>query len=130
MKRKTADPMCCAVCYAQSLSHVRLCDPVGCSLSGASVHGISHVRVLERRLCWLLSRVWLFVTPQTVACLSPWHFPCKSTGKEMVLVAQSCLALCDPPDCSLPLSMAFPSHGHWLLLLLSRFSRARLCATP
>ena len=33
---------------AQSLSRVRLCDPVGCSLPGSSVHGILQVRRLEQ----------------------------------------------------------------------------------
>ena len=58
-------------------------------------------------------------------------------------VAQSCLTLSDPMDCSPPGSSV---HGifqarvlEWgaiafskamLLLLLSRFSRVRLCATP
>ena len=60
-------------------------------------------------------------------------------------VAQSCPTLCDPMDCRLP---GFSAHGilqarilDWvpmtssflwllLLLLLSRFSCARLCATP
>ena len=31
----------------KSLSHVRLCDPMDCSLPGSSVHGISQARVLE-----------------------------------------------------------------------------------
>ena len=31
----------------KSLSRVRLCDPVDCSLSGSSVHGIFQARVLE-----------------------------------------------------------------------------------
>ena len=31
----------------KSLSHVRLCDPVDCSLPGSSVHGIFRARVLE-----------------------------------------------------------------------------------
>ena len=57
-------------------------------------------------------------------------------------VAQSCLTLSDPMDCSPPVSsihgifqarvlewgaIAFSSQ---LLLLLSRFSRVRLCVTP
>ena len=29
------------------LSHVRLCNPMNCSLSGSSVHGIFQARVLE-----------------------------------------------------------------------------------
>ena len=31
----------------KSLSHVRLCDPMDCSLPGSSVHGIFQARVLE-----------------------------------------------------------------------------------
>ena len=38
------------------------------------------------------------------------------------LVAQSCLTLYDPMNCS--------THLELLLLLLSRFSHVRLCATP
>ena len=68
-------------------------------------------------------------------------------GKSESEVAQSCLTLSDPMDCSLPGSSV---HGifqarvlEWgaiafsvsmylllLLLLLSHFSRVRLCATP
>ena len=63
-------------------------------------------------------------------------------------VAQSCPTLSDPMDCSLPgssvhgilqarvlewVAIAFPGSKPLLLLLLlllSRFSRVRLCATP
>ena len=31
----------------KSLSHVRLCDPMDCSLPGCSIHGIFQARVLE-----------------------------------------------------------------------------------
>ena len=31
----------------KSLSRVRLCDPMGCSLPGSSVHGILQARILE-----------------------------------------------------------------------------------
>ena len=31
----------------KSLSHVRLCNPVDCSLPGSSVHGILQARILE-----------------------------------------------------------------------------------
>ena len=59
-------------------------------------------------------------------------------------VAQSCLTLCDPVDCSLPgssvdgifqarvlewVAIAF-SILMLLLLLLSRFSHVQFCATP
>ena len=30
------------------LGRVRLCDPMGYSLSGSSIHGISHARILGR----------------------------------------------------------------------------------
>ena len=51
---------------------------------------------------------------------------------------QSCPTLCDPMDCSLPgpMSMGSSRQEYWnelsfpLLLLLGRFSRVRLCATP
>ena len=35
------------VCVCESLSHVCLCDPVDCSLSVSSVHGILQARILE-----------------------------------------------------------------------------------
>ena len=102
----------------------------------------------------LLSRVRLFATPWTVAHQAPpsmgfsrqeyWSglpFPSPMCENE---VAQSCPTLCDPMDCSLPGSSI---HGifqarvlEWgaitfsvffiLLLLLSHFSRVRLCETP
>ena len=86
----------------------------------------------------------------------PWDSPSKNTGvgchfllqgmkvKRESEVAQSCPTLSDPMDCSLPGSsihgifqarvlewgaIAFSSLG-CMLLLLSRFSRVRLCATP
>ena len=62
------------------------------------------------------SRVQLYVTPQTAAHQAPrpWDSPGKNTGvgchfllqcmkvKSESEVAQSCLTLCDPMDCSLP----------------------------
>ena len=39
-----------------------------------------------------------------------------STLKMKVLVAQSCLTLCNPMDCiarQVPLSVGFPRHEHW-----------------
>ena len=90
---------------------------------------------------------------------SPWDSPGKNTGvgchfllqcmkvKSESEVAQSCPTLCEPMDCNLPGSsirgifqarvlewgaIAF-SRQNWLLLLLlllSRFSRVQLCATP
>ena len=60
-------------------------------------------------------------------------------------VTQSCLTLRDPVDCSLPgfsvhgifqarvlewVAIAFSDKSMLLLLLLRRFSHARLCVTP
>ena len=60
-------------------------------------------------------------------------------------VAQLCLTIRDPMDCSLPgssihgsfqarvlewVAIAFSGNCILLLLLLSHFSRVRLCATP
>ena len=86
----------------------------------------------------------------------PWDSPGKNIGvgchfllqcmkvKSESEIAQSCPTLSDPMDCSLPgssihgifqprvlewVAVAF-SMGGLLLLLLSRFSRVRLCATP
>ena len=36
------------LCWAQSLSHVRLCNLMDCSSPGSSVHGIFQVRILEQ----------------------------------------------------------------------------------
>ena len=48
------------------------------------------------------------------------------------LVTKSCPTLAPPQTVGLqaPLSMGFSRQEYWLLLLLSRFSRVRLCATP
>ena len=42
--RKTTCPI---TKWVKLLSHVRLCDPMNCSLPGSSVHGIIQARVLE-----------------------------------------------------------------------------------
>ena len=34
-------------CMLSYFSHVRLCDPMDCSLPGSSVHGILQARILE-----------------------------------------------------------------------------------
>ena len=77
-------------CMLSHFSHVQLCDPMDCSPSGSSVHGISQARILEwvampssrdqthRRIrnlimiqfssVQLLSHVLLFATPWIAAC--------------------------------------------------------------
>ena len=39
--------LCLVLVLNSSLSHVRLCDSVDCSLLGSSIHGISQARILE-----------------------------------------------------------------------------------
>ena len=91
-----------------------LSDPMDCSLPGSSVRGIFQARVLEWGTIHSLSRVQFFVTPWTVAYQAspskgfsrqqywsglPFPSPMHKSESE---VAQSCLTLSDPMDCSLP----------------------------
>ena len=105
------------------------------------------------------SCVRLCVTPQTAATRlpRPWDSPGKNTGvgchfllqcmkvKSESEVPESSLTLSHPMDCGPPGSSVhgiFQAKDYWsgvslpspytmlLLLLLSRFSRVRLCATP
>ena len=64
----------------------------------------------------LLHRVWLFATPWTVAHQAPLSigFSRQEYWKESE-VAQSCLTLCDPIDCSLPGSSV---HGIFQAIVL------------
>ena len=41
----------------KSLSHVRLCDPMDCSLPGSSVHGILQARILEWVIAWTFNNL-------------------------------------------------------------------------
>ena len=43
---RTIPPVVVVVVY--SLSRVRLCDPMDCSLPGSSVHGILQARILKK----------------------------------------------------------------------------------
>ena len=52
---------------AKSLSHVWLCDPMDCSLSGSSVHGIFQARVLE----WV-ARGTKFMSPEFLFRFCTW----------------------------------------------------------
>ena len=89
-----------------------LCNPMDCSLLGSSVHGILQSRILE----WdamPFSRGSFWPRDQTlisfVSCIGRWvlyhlrHLgsPVRS-GVCCCSVAQSCLTLCHPMDCSLP----------------------------
>ena len=62
-----------------------LCDPMDCSLPGFSVHGILQAKTLE----------WV-----AISFSNAWKWKVKVESESEV--AQSCLTLCDPMDCSLP----------------------------
>ena len=76
-------------------------DPMDCSLPGSSIHGIFQARVVEWvaiafSATWLksiLCFITLFLFLSLVICLC---MPAKSL--------ESCPTLCDPMDCSLPVS--------------------------
>src|SRR5574337_719605 len=73
---------------AKSLqSCLTLCDPMDCSPPGFSVHGILQARTLE----------WVAIAFSNAM---QFHFSMKVKSESEV--AQSCLTLSDPMDCSLP----------------------------
>ena len=106
------------VCMLNHFSCVWLCDPMECNLPGSSVHGIFQARVLE----WVaisFSRGPSWPRDQT-------HIFCWGDILLLCLVAQLCLTLCNPIDCSPPGSSV---HGilqarilEWVALLSSRGS--------
>ena len=93
----------------KSLSCVWLCNPMDCSLSGSSVHGIFQARILE----WVAISFSRRCSSQE---LNPGFLHCRQTlyplrhqGSLKVKVewknhskAQSSPTLCNPIDCSLP----------------------------
>ena len=103
---------CCArfAVYAKSLqSCPSLCNPIDCSPPDSSVHGILQTRILgwntmpsSRVSSW--PRDWT-----QISCSASGFFTVEPSGKTSFCcevkwseVAQSCLTLCDPKDCSLP----------------------------
>ena len=142
------------VCVCVLVSHVWLCDPMDCSPSGSSVHGILQARILEliamsssRGSSW--PRDWTQVSYVEGRFFTIWATrediwerllnsqPSARTAQVSIQcqkhiggqgfnnflwsvsthtylsygqfssVAQSCLTLCDPMDCSTP---GFPVH--------------------
>ena len=101
-----------------------LCNPMGCSPSDSSVHGILQARILE----WVTmpsSRGSSWPRDLTcILCLLHWQagsLPLAPTGKLLhsnqfspvhsSLVAQSCLTLCIPKDYSTPCLRHSPNPG-------------------
>ena len=79
-----------------------LCNPVDCTVLGASVHGILQARILE----------WVAVPFSRDLPNLGWNpgllhcrrilYPLSHQKERKKVVAQSCLTLCDPMDCSPP----------------------------
>ena len=103
-KNNNLGPWFCCCCFVDK-SCPSLCDPMDCSPPGSSVHGICQARILE----------WVAIS--------------FSGGSSQSRMEPASLALIgrfftpEPPG--KPQSMTLLL----LLLLLSRFSRVRLCAT-
>ena len=93
-------------------SHIRLCDPVDCSPSGYSVHGILQVRTLE----WIAmlspggsSRPRDQTCISYVSCVAGNFFTASTTWEVQIIgsiqfgsVTQLCPTLCDPMNGSMP----------------------------
>ena len=94
--------ICCSCCLATKL-FLTLCDPVDSSPLGCSVHGISQARILE----WVaisFSRGSSWPRDKThISWLAGGFFTTEPPEKpSQMKLAQSCLTLCDPMDCSPP----------------------------
>ena len=103
------------LCY---FSCVQFCATLGTVAHQASVHGILQARILEwismpssRESFW--PRDWTHVS--WVSCIGRWVLSVQFSS-----VAQSCLTLCDPVDCSMP---GFPVHCQCLELAQTHVHR-------
>ena len=103
----------CIYCSCVHVKSVQSCltlwDPVNCSLSGSCVHGILQARILEwvalpssREFSWPGIEPHLLYRLHWQVGSLPLAPPGKPYTAQSVLVAQSCLTLCNPMDCSLP----------------------------
>ena len=96
------------VCAQSLQSCPTLCDPVNDSPPGSSVHGILQARILEWSCHFFLQGI--FLTQGLNPCLlnlKHWQegsLPIAPPEKPFPQyeVAQSCLTLCNPKNCSLP----------------------------
>ena len=86
------------VCVLVAQSCLTLCNPIGYSLPGSSIHGILQARILE----------WVVIpfsggssqprTQTKVSCIAGRFFTVLATELVKVKVAQSWLTLCDSID--------------------------------
>ena len=130
--RKNTTAMLAVVCVC-ALSHVWLfCNPKDCSPSGSSVHGIFQARILgwvaisssrgssqPRDRTWVFSATRKFFTIwATREASGLYTAPVPRREVQFSSVAQLCLTLCNPVDCSMAV---FPVHHELpgLLKLLS-----------
>ena len=80
------------------------CDPMDCSPPGSSVHGTFQTRVGCHCLLWYIC-VYIYIYIYVCVCVCVW---CVISAKNKEInfqfrsVAQLCLTLCDPTDCSTP----------------------------
>ena len=86
-----------------------LCDPMDCSLPGSSIHGIFQARVLEwGAIAFSLLYSSLHYLTTVTTKKNSWdrqdYLFCGvfNQGPQFSSVAQSCLTLSNPMDCSLP----------------------------
>ena len=107
---------CVPACSVARL-YLTLCDPMDCSPPGSSIHEILQARIPEwvaisssRGSSWPSDWTWVYC----VSCTGRWILCCCT-------VAQSCLTLRDPMDCStpgFPVPQHLPEfaqvHVHWI----------------
>ena len=123
-----------STCVLSCFCHVlTLCDPTDCSSPGSSVQGILQGRILE----WVANSSGSS-QPRDQTCVSvvscigkcvlyrSHHLETPTRSESESEVAQSCLTLWDPMDCSLP---GFSVHGilqasvlEWVAISFSRGS--------
>ena len=112
-------PLCllyyvCVLSSSVAQSHLIPCNPVDCSPPGSSVHGILQGRILE----WVSISFsqGIFLTQGLNLCLLHWQADSLPLNhlespfyivKVNVLVAQSCLTLCNPLVCTPPGSSVY-----------------------
>ena len=144
--------MACLLSCEVAQSRLTLCDPMDCSLSGPSPHGIFQAKVLE----WIAisfsrgssrprNRTWLSrVAGRWFTVWATRDPPGSMAAAAAAKSLQSCPTLCDPRDSSPPgfpvpgilqartlVGCHFPSpmHEKWKVKVKS-LSRVRLLATP
>ena len=125
--------VCVGVCVLVTQSYPTLCDPMDCSPSGSSVHGILQTRIVEGVAIIFSRRSFQpGIEPEflTSPALAGRFFTTSSTWEAqinaLVLVAQLCPTFCDPMGYSLPGSSV---HGilqtrilEWVAIPFSRIS--------